>query len=594
MCGIIGIANKNQRANEDIIFALKALEYRGYDSAGAIFTQNFELFKTIENIETLSKMIEHVKSPVGIGHTRWATHGQIGLENAHPIVIDNWAIVHNGIFENSAEIAKKIGYSRPKTETDTEILLALFQFLLKKTGDEIRALEELQQIAHGSYAIALAKAFEDQIFFVKKGLSPLICAKNFDKNDNLTGCAIASSHEAISKKAQIFELGDSTFGKINPNSIEIFNNSTKNSYFIDGNTDKIGQNSQENWGKTFLEMEIREQPKLFKKARDEFCLPPIDLKTYEEIVLIGCGSAYFACCIGKLWLNEKGIKASAEIASEWNSRKIAHSPNSLVILISQSGETADTISALRQAKQAKLATLGIVNKENSTISKEADSVIYLKIGQEKSVATSKAFTSQILQLFHLIFGQTSQDLAHAADTVVEYDFSSLAADLLKYKKIIIIGKNSLFHVAQEGALKIKEITYKNVEAFSSGELKHGYLALVDQETVVLALARKPNDENSAILAGNNDIKTDFEFEKMLYTKTMSNVSEIKTRNGKIAIFSQENAIEADYFVQMPHVCAGEAVIIYTIAMQLIALEMAKILKLPIDKPRNLTKAVTVE
>lgn len=588
MCGIIGIANKTKPANKEIIFSLKALEYRGYDSAGAIFSENFQLFKTIDSISTLEKMIDHVCSCVGIGHTRWATHGKICVENAHPIVLENWAIVHNGIVENASEIKNLINYIKPKTDTDTETLLALFLYLLRKNGgDEIKALKEMKNIAKGSYAIALIQANSDKIFFVKQGLSPLICAKYLDENNNTTACAIASSTEAISQKAEIFELSNSSFGYLTCEEIKIFDNENTNSYVQDNSLGKSSSDFQ-NSGKSLLEMEIQEQPQLFEKARSEYAaqksaLTIADLKKYDEIVLIGCGSAYLACCVGKLWLNAVGICASAEIASEWNSRKIHHSPNTLAIFISQSGETADTLSALYIAKARNFKTLGIINKENSTIAKEADSVMYLKIGQEKSVASSKAFTAQLVKLFQLIFGNVSENLSVAAQKVIAHDFAKIAQILINFKKIIIIGKNTMYQIAQEGALKIKEITYMNVEAFAAGELKHGYIALVDEDTIAIALAPKPN-KNS----------TDFEFEENIYNKALSNIAEIKTRGGSIMLFSQENSIDAQHFVQMPDIDINQAPIVYTIAMQLTALELAKKKMLPIDKPRNLAKAVTVE
>lgn len=579
MCGLIGITNNKNAVAKDIIYGLKALEYRGYDSAGIIFNQNFEIFKTTKSIEMLNQMIDEKQHITGIGHTRWATHGAICTANTHPIQIGNAAIVHNGIVENHTQLAQETKHKKT-SETDTETLLAYLLHLLNNNFEEsniLKALAILLKKAEGSYAAAIVfktDELQNKIFWIKKGVSPLIIAKTND------GHAIASDECAINisaGKATIYELPTESVGLISPNEFKIEGTTEE----VKHHTLQKHEHTHKSIDKSWLETEIEQQVNIYKHAQKEFDahkheLAALNLKQYDFITLIGCGSAYFAAQIGALWFEEEGMRAKAEIASEWNCRKSAESKNTLVILISQSGETADTILALNKAKEMGLKTIAIVNKERSTIAKESDMQIFLRIGQEQSVASTKAFTTQLIKLFQLTKHKSLPDnLAQLAEYAMNLDISHIAKELADKNltdKLMMIGKNTLNFIAQEGALKMKELTYTHIEAHASGELKHGYIALVDEKTYAIGLA-----------AAHADFQP----------KTLSNLEEIRTRAGKLILIAPHNTIDAEYFIQMPEMDYEIAPLIYIIVLQRLAMEITKLKQLSLDRPRNLAKAITV-
>lgn len=551
MCGIVGIIS-NKPVAEDIFKGLKAIEYRGYDSAGIALQGPFEVFKSLGQIQRLTKIVKAARQTIGIGHTRWATHGIVSLQNTHPISIRCSAIVHNGIMENASFWKQKLGY-KPKGETDTEIMLALFESLYEKNKNEMEALQQLCALAEGSFAIAIMLD-DEKIFWAKKGLSPLVLGEFED------GRFVGSDIESLQKDAEIYDINDG-FGFISRASQNIFKNDfSKRSY-------KFEMLETINETNTIMESEILQQPKIWKEMLDFEAL-----KLQKDLMLIGCGSAYIAACIGALWFEEAGISARAEIASEWALRKSFGQGE--IILISQSGETADTIAALLKAQDQGKKIYSLLNKENSTIGRKSDVVIPIKAGVEKSVASTKAFTAQLIRLYQIVFGSIEPNLPRLGEDVLKIDISKIAKILSKSKRIIIIGRNLMHYVALEGALKIKEITYLNAEGYAAGELKHGYLALVDEECYAIVLA--PKDE-------------------IFYKKTISNAQEIKSRGGKIVLISPgKSEMESDYKIDMPDMDYSISPIVYTVILQKIALKMAEELGKCVDKPRNLAKSITVE
>lgn len=618
MCGIVGIISKRLVADR-LIFGLKALEYRGYDSAGLVLSSKF-IFKTTKSLSFLEQMINdkiaaELFAPItenafenksentpetasensqiffsGLAHTRWATHGNVSTNNAHPIRVLDAFIVHNGIFENALQVKDDLAFSS-STQTDTEILLALFLALYEKLGTPLLALETTLQIAHGSYAFVIMLP-GDRLFWAKKGVVPLILAQNDDS------VFVCSDIEALSENCKIFEIADGSFGYLAPEEIAAFPNSLTSlrSYSF------VSKISTFNSEKTFMETEIAQQPEIWLRLKNEpISLKNINLHTYDSVILSACGSAYIACLTAALWLEEVGISARAEIASEWNMRKSCEK-NALLIVVSQSGETADTLLALRKGKSLGFKVLAILNRENSSMHREADECIFIDAGEEKSVASTKAFTAQLVRLFQLAKNSLEVDsepkfdlvrnsedqqnffpqiktsdfldnISELTKHILSIDLSNLAQILSQAKRIIIIGKNLMYFVALEGALKMKEITYLNVEAYPAGELKHGYLALVDSDCFAITLI--PDDQ-------------------LFYNKIISNAQEVKARGGKLVLLSSKNCLDAEFFIQLPSVGYYSATFIYTVILQRLAFEIATKKGLSVDRPRNLAKSVTVE
>lgn len=553
MCGIIGIANKNEAVNNDLINALFDLEYRGYDSCGIIF-DNFESYKTTNSINFLKQMSKNSQEKIGIAHTRWATHGKVCLENTHPIKVKKFAIVHNGILENANFLQKQIKY-KPVGETDTEILLAVFEHLCK-TLDKIEALKELINISVGSFAIAILSFDDKKIYFAKKGISPLIFAYNDEQK------IITSDLSVLKKNYEVFQLEDNDYGYFDA---ENFSITTKKSF-----KNELKKNMElSNKYSSFFESEMHEQAELVALEMNKEI--EFDFEKYLNIILLGCGSSYIASMIGKYWFEEINKFAKAEIASEWNVATASFPQNCLSIFLSQSGETADTLLALKKAKN-NLKTLALVNNESSTMAKEANFLIPLNAGVEKSVASTKSFMMQLLKLYKLTH---KQKLDLYIKEALNYDLKDIAKTLLEAKKIMILGKNKLYPIALEGSLKLQELTYKNVSAFAAGEFKHGYIALIDDESFVISLIA--SDEN-----------------EVLKNKTISSTQEVIARGAKVILISDFNYFNTPYFIKLSKQNYDQAVFSYTIILQKITLEMTMLMKNNIDKPRNLAKSVTVE
>ncbi len=563
MCGIIAAA-LHKTCVKDLIYGLKALEYRGYDSCGIIFS-DFEQYKTLESINFLETITANASQNTGIAHTRWATHGQVNLTNTHPVKIGNFAIVHNGILENANSLQSLINY-KPKTKTDTEILLAYIKYIFEKSDHNIECLKEVLSNCQGSFAAAFMihdsnksnanTSDKNKIYWIKKGISPLICAKNEN------GFFITSDVEALSQSSEIFEINEDGFGFITSDTI--YSNIKLDQKFI-----SIKKEMKHDIKTTFFEKEMLEQIEILKKAKNH----NIEFQNFDQILLIGCGSAYFACEFAAKILEEQGINAKALIASEWNCIKSTHK-NDLAVFVSQSGETADTISALNKAKTLNLKTAALVNKEQSLLAKQTDFQIFLGIGSEKSVASTKAFTSMLYNFFKLI--KPNYDFNLNTENTVNLNLKNLAYKINESKQTLIIGKHVYHTMAQEGSLKIKELTYKPIEPYAAGELKHGYIALIDNQTYVFTLAFH-----------------DAEHEP-LYHKTLSNAQEAQARGASIILLTNKKC-DIDFHETIEFDCNYyEGCFHVSIFFQKLAFEIATLKNLNIDKPRNLAKAVTVE
>lgn len=594
MCGIIGyIGRKN--AIPIIIDGLKNLEYRGYDSAGIAYELDGKIKIEKEkgkiiNLET--KINNNDSSSIGIGHTRWATHGTPNYENSHPHRVGNITIVHNGIIENYEELKTKLqknGY-KFNSDTDTEVACAVIDFVYKETKNILKTLEKCQKIFLGSYAFGIIVDDDFENLYTMRKDSPLIIGTSNDGN------FIASDVPAILKYTNKYYLLDNgEIAKIKKNDITIYHNSKeihKDINTFDFDIEAAAKDGYEH----FMLKEINEQPKVIKNMIHKFIenneidnLP--DLSKYNKIDIVACGSAYHSGLVGKYLIEEYGnIPVYCEIASEYRYKKLFFTPNTLVIVISQSGETADTLASLRLAKEAGCDTLGIINSVGSSIAREVDNVLYINAGCEIAVATTKAYTLQVLFLSFLAYklgldkkllnkeeiNKYYIELPSLIEKQLKNNYNDIA-NLLKNKHdIYFIGRNIDYANALEGSLKLKEISYIHSETYPAGELKHGSISLIEQDTPVISIIT----------------------EEKIKDKTISNVKEVKARGSyNIIIAKKQFNIKGNFYDKLITIKATHKLVspIETIIpLQIIAYNVAKEKGCEIDKPRNLAKSVTVE
>lgn len=597
MCGIVGYIGK-KNAIEILINGLEKLEYRGYDSAGIAFlTDDIKILKNKGKIKNLKNKVNFdEKSTLGIGHTRWATHGEANEINAHPHQVGKITLVHNGIIENYEEIKKELinkGYTF-KTETDSEVGCALLNFLYQKNQNMIKSIEEFKTIVKGSYALGIICSDDKDTLYTVKNASPLIIGVGDNEN------FIASDVPAILKYTNKYiTLDDLEFAKITKDKIECYDKKnkviTKDIKIFSGDAMDIEKNGYEH----FMLKEIHEEPSVIKKTFDKYIdnnkigdkIP--DLSKYEKITIVACGSAYHAGLIGKnLIENYANIPVDVEIASEYRYKKHFFNEKELVIVISQSGETADTLASLKLAKENKIDTLGIINVKESSIARESDIVLYTEAGNEIAVATTKAYSAQVA-IFSLISltianknNLLNKDeiieilkeiklLPNKIEQLINNDiYQKIAEEIYKDDDIFFLGRGIDYAIALEGSLKLKEISYIHSEAYAAGELKHGTISLIDKDTPVIAIIT------------DNSIKD----------KTISNVKEVKARGAKTILISNENLDNScfDKKVIIPSIHPLLQPLLTVIPLQLIAYEVAKLRDCDIDKPKNLAKSVTVE
>ena len=594
MCGIVGYIGKNKNALEVLINGLEHLEYRGYDSAGIAYIDNSELniIKEEGRIKNLKDNVDFNKtSSLGIGHTRWATHGGVNKTNAHPHKCGNITIVHNGIIENYIELRNELineGYEF-KSETDTEVACALLDYLYKKYNDMNKAIVEFEKKATGAYAIgAIIDGNNDTLYAIKKN-SPLIIGIGEDEN------YIASDVPAIIEYTDKYiTLDDGNFAKITKDNIDIFD---KENNKVEAKIKKFEGDAQciDKCGYDhYMLKEINEQPDVIKKTSD-ITVP--DLSKYKRISIVACGSAMHAGLIGKNLIEKYGnVPVDVEIASEFRYKKLFLDEDTLVIAISQSGETADTLEAVKIAKRSGSDTLGIINVKESSIARECDNVLYTSAGSEIAVATTKAYSAQaeILSIIAYTLAKNckdSKDLKEITEflsdlkklpvimqEVLDDDkkYEEIANNIYDKNDIFFIGRGIDYALSMEASLKLKEISYLHSEAYAAGELKHGTISLIENGTPVIGIVT----------------------DKHIAEKTISNLKEVKSRGANVVYITTNNLDKkGDFYTKklvLPEVNPLLQPLVNIIPLQLIAYNTAKLNECDIDKPKNLAKSVTVE
>ena len=598
MCGIVGILNSNSLKTESIDI-LKKLEYRGYDSAGlSLFSQ--KRIKTIKSVGKISALEKKIKSisdkPFDgvIGHTRWATHGVVSRNNAHPFYDDNLTLVCNGIIENYLKIQKLYKEIPNDIESDTEVAFYFLSYLLNKYSNPDSALKIFKKTIKGNYAFVIYIKKNKSFYLLKSG-SPISLSQNKKIFYVCSDSSILSDYHD-----KIYHLKDDDFLKINED--KIINLKNNEPIIFEKNLKSLNSYDKGAF-QHFMLKEIHEQPNVLKDTQQrydkeyflDFDTKFSDLVNSDKIILVGCGTAYHAAMIGEYYFNKLTSRdVSCEHASELRYKKL---PNKkcLFIFISQSGETMDTLMALKYVKKNSHKAVVITNSLQSTMVREADLTIPTYAKKEVGVASTKAFTCQILSLANLSLqiGKIDKSINISQYNKYLKSLKSLPTKLNKLindftpvakkisKKIALadacyfIGRNIGYPIALEGSLKLKEISYMHSEGFAGGEMKHGPIALIDKGTITICII--PNNE--------------------LYEKSLSNTQEILARNGRVVILSslilKNNSGTLDT-PQLPKENFIDTPFIYTIPLQLISYYFALSEGTDIDQPRNLAKSVTVE
>ena len=607
MCGIIGIVSKNQVVDR-LIKGLQCLEYRGYDSSGVAAVNSEDIFfiKSPGKLVSLKNKLKRnpIDGFVGIGHTRWATHGEPTEINAHPHVTKDVAVVHNGIIENFAELKNELLEKGVifKSQTDTEIIAQLVEEKISK--EKCQPLEAVRltiERLSGSFALCfIFRGLGNLLICARRG-SPL--ALGFGVNENFVS-SDATSLSLFSQKVCYLEEGD--VAVLTQDEVSIFDSSGKS---VDREVQILNRdpvNLSKGKYKHFMEKEIFEQPQVISQvlgfylnaSEETLSLPTLpEVTEFKRIVLIGCGTAFYSCLVAKYWFEKLcGLPTHAELASEFRYRSPVVNKDDLLIFVSQSGETADTIGALRFTKNYSKNILAVVNVEESSIAREATWVFPTKAGSEIGVASTKAFVSQLIilkilnikfasdlsvisneQKSNLLKGLLELPRLYAEILSKDQNIKKLCKKFIRSNSVLYLGRDILYPIALEGALKLKEISYLHAEGYASGELKHGPIALVDKSMPVVAL--------------NPSTK--------VFEKTLSNLEEVKARKGKIILFTDQKGEELSKgltksIFQLPSCSDLLVPILYSLPLQLIAYYTALEKGTDVDQPRNLAKSVTVE
>jgi len=609
MCGIIGVIGQEPAAPQ-LIDALKRLEYRGYDSAGVATLEAGKLVRRraegkLKNLEA-RLLHEPLNGTIGIGHTRWATHGRPTENNAHPHATDKLAVVHNGIIENFAELRRELEKQGAKfaTETDTEVIAHLVTAEMKRGASPVEAVKAALPRLRGAFALAFLFAGEENLLIGARQGSPL--AIGFGDGSMYVGSdaiALAPFTDMVSY------LEDGDWVVVTRAGAEIHDR--------DGNVvHRAVLKSQASVllidkgnHRHFMAKEIHEQPEVVghtlanyvDMTAERVALPfalPFDFKKLNRISIAACGTAYYAGMVARYWFEQFAqLPVEVDIASEFRYRDVPLAPGNLAIFVSQSGETADTLASLRYARAHKQHVLSIVNVPSSSIARESDVVMPTLAGPEIGVASTKAFTCQLAALATLAIAagrargvlaeSDEKALVHALIEIprhlndalaLEPQIEQLARDLAKCRDVLYLGRGTSFPIALEGALKLKEISYIHAEGYAAGELKHGPIALIDENMPVIVIA--PHDR--------------------VFEKTVSNMQEVAARGGRLILMSDAQGAAAANDGQsvatltLPTVHAAVAPIVYAVPVQLLAYHTAVIMGTDVDQPRNLAKSVTVE
>ncbi|MGF6314731.1 glutamine--fructose-6-phosphate transaminase (isomerizing) [Pseudomonas frederiksbergensis] len=610
MCGIVGaVAERNVTAI--LLEGLKRLEYRGYDSAGvAVYTNDEKLLRTRRpgKVSELEQALieEPLVGRLGIAHTRWATHGAPCERNAHPHFSGDLAVVHNGIIENHEalrEQLKALGHVFT-SDTDTEVIAHLLNEKLNEQPDLAAALKATVKELHGAYGLAVISARQPDRLVAARSGSPLVIGLGMGEN------FLASDQLALRQVTDRFMyLEEGDIAEIRRDSVQIWDIDgalvqRESVQYRDG-----AEAADKGEFRHYMLKEIHEQPVVVQRtlegrlSQNQVLVEAFGPQAAElfakvrNVQIVACGTSYHAGMVARYWLEElAGIPCQVEVASEFRYRKVVVQPDTLFVSISQSGETADTLAALRNAKELGfLASLAICNVGISSLVRESDLTLLTQAGREIGVASTKAFTTQLvgLLLLTLSLGQVRGTLAEGVEATLVEELRRLPtrlgealamdstvekiAELFAEKNhTLFLGRGAQFPVAMEGALKLKEISYIHAEAYPAGELKHGPLALVDNDMPVVTVA--PNNE--------------------LLEKLKSNLQEVRARGGELIVFADEQAGmtngEGTHVVHMPHIHDILSPILYTIPLQLLSYYVAVLKGTDVDQPRNLAKSVTVE
>ncbi len=608
MCGIIGILGQTHVA-DGLIDSLRRLEYRGYDSAGIATLHDGKLDRRRAEgkLKNLQEVVykEPLDGAIGIGHTRWATHGAPTTTNAHPHMTDKVALVHNGIIENFAELRRELQSKGRvfETETDTEVVAHLLHEALEAGKEPRDAVKDMIEKVEGAYAFAIIFASDpDLMVAVRKG-SPVAIGLG-DKESFIGSDAIALS--PFTNRIIYLEEDDMAF--VGRENIEIFDGAGRPA----NREIKISSASSMLMDKGnhrhYMAKEIHEQPTVVGQTMSSYVdlndnsiklsdSLPFNFRQLDRVAISACGTAFFAGMVAKYWFEQIArIPVDIDIASEFRYREVPMTPNGLALFISQSGETADTLATLRYCKDQGQYIGAVCNVAESTIARESDVVFPTLAGPEIGVASTKAFTCQLMTLANIalaaaqarkkISDEKLNELVEALKAVPRYmaeamaaeaQIEELAKDLAKANHILYLGRGTSYPLAMEGALKLKEISYIHAEGYAAGELKHGPIALIDENMPVVVIA--PYDE--------------------VFEKTRSNIQEVAARGGKIILITDEQGaaeVETDTVstIIMPTVHPFIAPIIHAVPMQQLAYYTAVALGTDIDQPRNLAKSVTVE